>query len=202
MLVTLPGTTMVYDERAGEDTFALIRPMITATGGLSLSQLSKLTGIEGSTIQNWVKRGWVAPSDKRKYGERSVVRVLIINILKGTLKLEDIAVLMKYVNGDVVDSSDDLIDDTALYNLLCSIIYEVDAKRLRTSTKIGDVIREKLPSKLNLRDQIMMKEVLYIMVQSALAGLSSIIAQTRFRELKIPAYYWLSNGKSDNGKLS
>ena len=62
MLPYLPGTAIPFDHRAGNDTYALISPIITATGGVSLSQLSQITGLEGTTIQNWIKRGWVTPS--------------------------------------------------------------------------------------------------------------------------------------------
>jgi len=37
--------------------FARIAMLLEATGGLSLSQVCAVTSLEGSTIQNWVKRG-------------------------------------------------------------------------------------------------------------------------------------------------
>ena len=36
-------------------------------------------------------------------------------MLKGALPLEKICSLMQYINGDLTDESDDIIDDTALY---------------------------------------------------------------------------------------
>lgn len=118
----VPGTTLKYSEQAKEAAFSLVSPVLEATGGLTLSQLSKLTGLEGSTIQNWIKRGWVSSTKGKKYSEQQVVRVLLINMLRGAMKLEDIAKLMNYVNGDVEDTSDDIIADVALYNILCRII--------------------------------------------------------------------------------
>jgi hypothetical protein len=44
-----------------------------------------------------------------------VCRIIIINMLKGIMPLEQICRLMKYINGDLADESDDIIDDTALY---------------------------------------------------------------------------------------
>lgn len=44
----IPGTTLNFDERARDEAFELIEPVLEATGGLTLSQLSKLTGLEGS----------------------------------------------------------------------------------------------------------------------------------------------------------
>ena len=63
----IPGTTIKYTEQARNSAFSLISPVLEATGGLTLSQLSKLTGLEGSTIQNWIKRGCVSSTKGKKY---------------------------------------------------------------------------------------------------------------------------------------
>ncbi len=180
MPMTLPGTAIPYDERAGNDTFALISPIISATGGISLSQLSALTGLEGSTIQNWIKRGWAAPSTGKKYGERSVVRILLINILKSALKLEDIARLMEYVNGEVMNTEDDILHDTPLYNLLCSLIYESEQKHLMTDGELREAIKQKLPQELSPYEKNVLENVLLIMIRSALAGYYRSLAQSEF----------------------
>ncbi len=183
MPFTLPGTAIPYDEKAGDDTFALIAPIISATGGLSLSQLSQLTGIEGSTIQNWVKRGWVMPSSSKKYGERSVVRIMLINIMRGTLKLEDITKLMMIVNGDVIDPDDDILHDRELYNLLCSVIYEVEEKRYHLSDEMRAVVTARLPAEIKGRERRILENVLLIMVESALSGYFRQLAKNEFDEL-------------------
>ena len=117
----IPGTTLKFSEQARVSAFSVISPVLEATGGLTLSQLSKLTGLEGTTIQNWIKRGWVSATKSKKYSEKQVLRILLINMLRGAMKLDDIAGLMKYINGDVEDTSDDIIDDILLYNILCRI---------------------------------------------------------------------------------
>ncbi|HPY86257.1 MAG TPA: DUF1836 domain-containing protein, partial [Ruminococcus flavefaciens] len=94
MIKFIPGTTIKYTEQARESAFSLISPVLEATGGLTLSQLSKLTGLEGSTIQNWIKRGWVSSTKGKKYSEKQVLRILLINMLRGAMKLESIANLM------------------------------------------------------------------------------------------------------------
>ena len=105
----VPGTTIKFTEQARNAAFSLISPILEATGGLTLSQLSKLTGLEGSTIQNWIKRGWVSSTRGKKYSEQQVLRILLINMLRGAMKLESIVRLMAYINGDVEDTSDDII---------------------------------------------------------------------------------------------
>ncbi len=77
----IPGTTIKYTPQARNAAFSLIAPVLEATGGLTLSQLSKLSGLEGSTVQNWIKRGWVSSTKGKKYSEQQVLRILLINML-------------------------------------------------------------------------------------------------------------------------
>jgi len=102
----------------GEKGFARIEMLLAATGGLSLSQVCAVTGLEGSTIQNWVKRGWVEHPIGKRYEEVHIARILIINALKDCLKLEHIALLMSYVNGKAYDGSEAIIRESTLYNYL------------------------------------------------------------------------------------
>lgn len=138
----VPGTTLKYNDRAREEAFQLISPVLEATGGLTLSQLSKLTGLEGSTIQNWIKRGWVSATHGKKYSEKQVIRILLINMLRGSMKLDDIAKLMEYVNGDVEDVSDDIISDVALYNILCSIIFTAEDEGAFDSKSVRRLVKK------------------------------------------------------------
>ena len=58
----VPGTVMPLSDISG-GMFSIFRPMIEAADGLSLGQVCAITGLEYSTVQNWVKRGFV---DRRK----------------------------------------------------------------------------------------------------------------------------------------
>ena len=90
----IPGTTLKYSEQMRNEAFSAVSPVLEATGGLTLSQISKLTGIEGSTIQNWIKRGWVSATTGKKYRQRQVIRIILINMFRGVMKLEDIAAIL------------------------------------------------------------------------------------------------------------
>ncbi len=140
----IPGTTIKFSERISEMAFSAISPVIEATGGLTLSQLSRLTGLEGSTIQNWIKRGWVSSTKGKKYSERQVLRILLINMLRGVMKLEDIARLMRYINGDVEDTSDDIIDDIVLYNILCRIIFTAEDEGAFAPENVRELIAREI----------------------------------------------------------
>ena len=115
----LPGTAMTYAD-PNEKGFSKIEMLISATGGLSLSQVCAVTGLEGSTIQNWVKRGWVKNPNGKKYVEVHIARILIINALKECIKLENISLLMNYATNP---ESGDVIKESELFNFLCDALH-------------------------------------------------------------------------------
>ena len=111
---TLPGTTITARREDADQTRKQFDALFLA-GGLALSQVAAITGLEPYTIQNWVKRGFLSPPQGKRYTKDQVCRIITINMLKGTLSLEQSCALMSYVNGDLADSSDDLISDAELY---------------------------------------------------------------------------------------
>ena len=111
---TIPGTTLT-DRRDNADHVEDIFHSMFLAGGMVLSQVSAVTGLEAYTIQNWVKRGFLAAPKNKRYDLEQVCRITTINMLKGALPLEKICSLMQYINGDLTDESDDIIDDAVLY---------------------------------------------------------------------------------------
>ncbi|MBP3519794.1 MAG: DUF1836 domain-containing protein [Oscillospiraceae bacterium] len=114
MTRTLPGTTIQADLSRSDGVEAVLGPMFL-TGGLTLSQVTTLTGLEPYVIQNWVRRGFLSPPQQRRYSRRQLCRILTVNMLKDVLQLEKICSLLSYVNGNLEDESDDLVDDSYLY---------------------------------------------------------------------------------------
>ena len=57
------------------------------------------------------------PLEKKRYSMRQLCRILNINMLKSALPMEEICGLLRYINGNLHDDSDDLIDDATLYFL-------------------------------------------------------------------------------------
>lgn len=117
----LPGTTVEADLTRPDAADALLDPLFL-TGGLMLSQVSQLTGLEPYVIQNWVKRGFLSPPQRKKYSRRQFCRILIVNMLRDALQLDKICALLSYVNGSLSDESDDLIDDSYLYSILVRLL--------------------------------------------------------------------------------
>ena len=114
MIWNIPGTTLTCPRDQADGTAARFQAMFLA-GGLTLSQVSSITGVESYTVQNWVKRGFLSAPKNKRYDMEQLCRIININLLKGALPIEKICSLLSYINGDLADESDDIIDDTLLY---------------------------------------------------------------------------------------
>ena len=90
--------------------------------GVMLTQIRDISGIDSSTLQNWTKRGWVVNSRSKKYNMDQVAHILIINMLRSCMQLDRIAFLIRYINGNVNDPSDDIICASQLYDYICRIL--------------------------------------------------------------------------------
>lgn len=110
----IPGTVLTIPLEDAGHTEQQFKSMFLA-GGMVLSQVSGITGLEPYTVQNWVKRGFLSPPVRKRYTLRQLCRIININMLKGVLPMEQICGLLSYVNGNLDDESDDLIDDAELY---------------------------------------------------------------------------------------
>ena len=113
---TVPGTILLIDRNEADGMEERISSMFLA-GGMVLSQVANLTGLEPYTVQNWVKRGFLPPPEHKRYTLRQLCRIININMLRASLPLERICSLLSYVNGRLDDTSDDIIDDAKLYFL-------------------------------------------------------------------------------------
>ncbi len=110
--ITLPGTTIQYEE--GKDAAEVLDGLFNC-GGLVLSQVTQLTGLNGYMVQNWVKRGYMTPTVGKRYSKNQFCRLVLINLLRDSLSLKEITGLLSYINGRLDDESDDMIDDALLY---------------------------------------------------------------------------------------
>ena len=111
---TLPGTVLQIPEKDARHINQVFSSLFLG-GGIVLSQVSGITGLEPYAVQNWVKRGFLPPPEKKRYSMRQLCRIININMLKGVLPMERICGLLAYINGHLDDESDDIIDDSKLY---------------------------------------------------------------------------------------
>ena len=119
----LPGSTLRFDPELHGSAETLFSAMF-AGGDLMLAQMSHIAGVEPYVIQNWVARGFLPPPVAKRYSRRQLCRILIINMLRSVLPLEEICRLLRYVNGHLDDISDDLVDDSVLYTALVDLTGE------------------------------------------------------------------------------
>lgn len=140
---TLPGTVLSVDAdrpQAAEEVFS----SLFLAGGLVLSQVTQVTGLEPYIIQNWVRRGFLAPPKQRKYTRRQLSRILMINALKSTLSIEQICKLLSYINGALDDEGDDTIDDTELYGAFVLVAGSVQKHDLTSESEMNRLIADGL----------------------------------------------------------
>lgn len=115
MSTTFPGTTIeILCLEKGSSK--LLFDGIFATGGITLSQVSVMTGLEPYLIQNWVKRGFVTSPVKRLYSREQFAQIVIINMLRDALQIERICNLIHIIGGIPDDPNDDLISNDELYH--------------------------------------------------------------------------------------
>ena len=129
----LPGTTLETDWDSPNPLNVL--DAVFSAGGLVLSQVSRLTGLEPHTVQNWVKRGFCSSPVAKRYSIRQFCRLVTINLLKDSLSLPQITDMLSYINNSLADESDDAIDDDQLYRYFVKILQQCEHHALT-----GDVL--------------------------------------------------------------
>jgi len=133
-----PGTVVPVSQ------VGLLTGLFSVTNGITLSQVCEITGLEPGTIQNWIKRGFVSHPVDRKYSKEQVARIILINFLRETFVIEKVANLLSYVNGDLLDESDNIMNDSEIYECLCGILLSGELKEGLN----GDIVSEKIDEQL------------------------------------------------------
>lgn len=132
----IPGTVLSKAKTGGAVGSEFLNNIFYISDGIMLSYIREITGIDGTTLQNWVKRGWVLNPKNKLYSKEQLARILIINMVRDTMQLSKITELLTYINGNLEDSSDDIVTESALYDYLCRAI----ALSSETDTPLDDVI--------------------------------------------------------------
>ena len=180
---TIPGTVLPARREDAAQMEPQIRSLFLA-GGMMLSQVSSLTGLEPYTVQNWVKRGFLTKPINKRYTLRQLCRILNINMLKSALPMEQICGLLQYVNGSLDDESDDLIDDTQLYFLFLrlashySVMHNPEGRDNYIQQVLADY-QEPVPGA-----KARVEKVLRIMLTAWAASLLRQQAESMVRQLK------------------
>ena len=140
----IPGTKLKKNDMGNVTGLEFLSKVFYISEGVMLSQIREVSGIDGSTLQNWTKRGWVANARLKKYNIDQVAHILIINMLRSCIQLDHIAFLLQYINGKIDDASDDIIRDSVLYDYICRILETLTRKDVATKASITEVIRDQI----------------------------------------------------------
>lgn len=169
MISHFPGTRMevIPSQQGVKDIASNIIGNIFTAGGLVLSQVCSLTGLEYYIIQNWVKRGFLAPPVKKMYSKRQFCRIVIINALKDTMQIDQIVKMLSYINGALDDESDDLVDDSDLYNYFVNVMFADDGKT-SPETIVENAITSYVEPIEGAKERL--KKVLLVMYYAGLAA--------------------------------
>jgi len=182
MAWTLPGTVITLPRQEADLVQDRLQALFLA-GGISLGQVTGLTGLEPHTVQNWVKRGFLSPPVNKRYSLAQLCRIININMLKSVLPMDRICALLGYINGQLDDESDDIIDDSRLYFLFVSLAArakEVDRDRDSLLDRCLEGYTEPYPG---ATDRI--KTVLRIMLTAYLAARMQQEAEKQLKNIHL-----------------
>lgn len=166
---TIPGTVLHADRGEAE----LIPQQLEALffgGGITLSQVTAITGLEAYAVQNWVKRGFLTSPVGKRYTLRQLCRILNINMLRHAMPIERICKLLSYVNGQLDNEADDMIDDSQLYFMFVKLaarmkeLYEPETAEKMLDAYLADY-EEPIPG---AKERV--RQVLRIMLTAWLAS--------------------------------
>lgn len=121
----IPGTILKKSAMGNANGMEFLDKIFFITDGIMLSQIREITGIDSSTLQNWVKRGWVGKPNNKRYSKDQLARILIINMLRRNTQLERIDFLLRYINGNADCRDDDIIPESILYDYIICIIDKI-----------------------------------------------------------------------------
>ena len=178
----IPGTVLTCPRQEANHIPEQFRAMFLP-GGIMLGQVSAITGLEPYTVQNWVKRGYLTKPENKHYTLRQLCRIININMLKAVLPLERICTMLGYVNGQLDNEQDDMIDDTDLYFMFVGLaarsreLYREENREAVLDEALVDYVEPKPGAKARV------KTVLRIMLTAWLAARMTQEAESMLNEL-------------------
>lgn len=181
--IMIPGTKFRKSDVGNVTGLDFLNKVFFISEGVMLTQIREVSGIDGSTLQNWTKRGWVANAKLKKYNIDQVAHILIINMLRSCVQLDQIAFLLHYINGDINDRSDDIIRESVLYDHICRIL-----------DKLGN---QDICSKVTIKEEIDKQIIDYV---EPFPGAKERLA--RSLEIIIVAYYAATLKRRSDGMIT
>lgn len=138
----IPGTILKRAEMGNATGLRFLNKIFYISDGIMMSEIRGISGLDTSTLQNWVKRHWIENAKLKKYDIDQVARILIINMLRSCMQLDHIAFLIKYINGSVDSKEDDIIRESILYDYICRIIDRLTETECVPEHKVKQYVEE------------------------------------------------------------
>lgn len=138
----IPGTILKKADKGNKTGMAFLDNIFFVSNGVMLTQIREISGVDGSTLQNWVKRGWVGNTVNKKYSKDQLSRILIINMLRDCMLLERVDTLLHYINGTIDDISDDIIPESKLFDYICSVYDTFSENGYESTEQLNAVISD------------------------------------------------------------
>lgn len=162
----IPGTLLECD-RVDADKLEAQLTWFPTLGGFSMHHITELTGLEAYTVQNWVKRGFLAPPQNRRYTADQLCRIILIHMLKGVFPMDKICRMLSFVNGKLDDTADDIIPDSKLYFMFVRLAARAKALDKDPETELDRELQDYVEPYPGAEDRI--RQVLKIMLTGYLA---------------------------------
>ena len=143
-LSRIPGTILTSEKMGNVTGEEFLNKIFYISDHIMLAQIREIAGVDGSTLQNWLKRGWVANPVNKMYTKDQLARILIINMLRDTMQLCDISFLLTYVNGNPSTADDDIIPESRLYGYICRILQHIEDFPALSGDTLRNLIEEHL----------------------------------------------------------
>ena len=86
---TIPGTVLVAPREEAQFIENQFSAMFLG-GGVALSQITAVTGLETHAVQNWVKRGFLSPPVKKRYDLEQFCRISLVSSAPQAARLRTI----------------------------------------------------------------------------------------------------------------
>ncbi len=138
----IPGTVLNREKMGGATGLDFLDKVFYITDRIMLAQIKEITGIDGTTLQNWLKRGWVGSPEKKSYTKEHLSRILIINMMRDTMQLSRIIYLLEFINGKT--EQDKIISESELYGYTCTVIGKLSSNENGIYVGIDKAIEEVL----------------------------------------------------------
>ena len=138
----IPGTILEMEKMDNATGMDFLNKVFFITNGIMLGQIREITGLDGTTLQNWVKRGWVGNPKNKTYDREQLARILIINMMRDTMQLSRVMFLLTYVNG--TDEVDRIISESQFYDYICRTLGSITSPESTGLNGIDEAIENTL----------------------------------------------------------